>query len=243
MNNEHTADLMDGLKLNGMAEEFRAIMSLPMQTRPGLEIAMAKLVDAERNYRERCRTDRYMKASKLRYTASIEDIECTIDRNLTKDMLTEIADCSFLRRAENLLITGPTGCGKSFLACAIGRQACTLGFRTEYLNMNRFMDTITQAKLDGTFVKLLNHLNRFDLVIMDDFGLQSMDQDTRIALLQMLEDRYERKSTIIISQLPVAQWYEYIAEPTLADAICDRLVNNATLIDLKGESRRRKKKF
>lgn len=242
MNSEHTADLMEGLKLKGMADEFRAIMSLPMQKRPGLELAVAKLVDAERLYRDQCRTSRYMKASKLRYMASIEDIECSTERNLTKDMLAEIADCNFIRRAENLLITGLTGCGKSFLACALGRQACTLGFRTEYLNMNRFMDAIAQSKLDGTFVKLLNHLNRFDLVILDDFGLQSMDQNTRIALLQMLEDRYERKATIIISQLPVAQWYEYIAEPTLADAICDRLLNNSTQIDLKGESMRRKKR-
>lgn len=164
----------------------------------------------------------------------IEDFECSPQQNITKDQLTEIADCSFIRRAENLLITGLTGCGKSFLACALGRQACILGYRTEYLNMNKFIEKIALAKIDGTFLKVISHLEKNDLIILDDFGLQPLDVNSRLALLQILEERYERKSVIITSQLPVAKWYDYIAEPTLADAIMDRLVGSASHIELKG---------
>ena len=127
-------------------------------------------------------------------------IECSQERNLTKAQLAEIADCSFIRRAENILITGLTGCGKSFLSCALGNQACFLGMRTEYWNMNRFIEKIALAKLDGTFLKVLSHLDKSDLLILDDFGLQPLDANSRLALLQILEDRYERKSMIIVSQ-------------------------------------------
>ena len=135
-----------------------------------------------------------------------------------------------------------TGCGKSYLACALGRQACCLGYRTEYLNMNRFIERITLSKLDGTFLRLISRLEKNDLIIFDDFGLQPVDANTRLALLQILEERYERKSIIIASQLPVNKWYDYIGEPTFADAIMDRLLSNANRIDLKGESLRRKTK-
>jgi DNA replication protein DnaC len=242
MNNQQTADLLTGLKLKGMAEAFTAMTNLPVQERPGMELAVAKMTEAERIYRRELKTQIYLKTSKLRYNAVIEDFECSPQRNITKDQLTEIADCSFIRRAENLLITGLTGYGKSYLACALGRQACILGYRTEYLNMNKFIEKIALAKIDGTFLKVISHLEKNDLIILDDFGLQPLDVNSRLALLQILEERYERKSVIITSQLPVAKWYDYIAEPTLADAIMDRLVGNASHIELKGESMRRRKK-
>src|SRR5690606_28743120 len=128
-----------------------------------------------------------------------------------------LSDCSFIARGENILITGATGCGKSYLACAIGRQACSLGIKTLYLGMNRLVERITLAKLDGSYIKLLNHLEKIPLIIIDDFGLVPMEHTTRLTLLQLLEDRYARKSTIITSQLPVNKWYETINEPTLAD--------------------------
>ena len=156
--------------------------------------------------------------------------------------MSQIGDCSFIRRAENILITGLTGCGKSYLACALGRQACQLGFRTEYLNMNKFIERIALSKIDGTFLKVITHLEKNELIILDDFGLQPLDVNSRLALLQILEERYDRKSVIIISQLPISKWYDYIAEPTLADAIMDRLINNATHIELKGESMRKRQK-
>ena len=170
----------------------------------------------------------------------MEDVICSNERNLSKDMLLKLADCSFIGRAENVLIDGKTGCGKSFLACAIGRQACFLGHRVEYFSMNKFIERIALAKLDGSLLKVINHIERNDLVIFDDFGLQPLDNNSRLALLQILEDCYQRKSVIITSQLPVAKWYDYINEPTLADAIMDRLCANAHRIELKGDSLRRK---
>ena len=153
-----------------------------------------------------------------------------------------VADCGFVRRGENLLITGLTGCGKSYLACAIGQQACSLGLRTLYLSMNHFADQLRQSRLDGTWESLLNRLNKNDLIIFDDFGLQKMDADTRLALLTLLDDRYEKKSVIITSQLPLDKWYDYIAEATLADAIMDRLINSSHHIGLEGSSLRKRRK-
>jgi DNA replication protein DnaC len=147
----------------------------------------------------------------------------------------------YLDNGENLLITGSTGCGKSYLACALGHQACLQGYKTSYLGMNRLIEKITLSKLDGSYIKLLNYLERQSLIILDDFGLQNMSQEVRLTVLQLLEDRYEKKSIIVTSQLPVAKWYEYINDPTLADAILDRLTANAHRIELKGESLRRKK--
>lgn len=242
MNIQETIDQLNALKLKGMAEAYKGMAMLPVADRPDMNLAVAKLAEAERLFREDQKTKMLLKSSHLRYHACIEDIECSTERNLTKAQLAEIADCSFIRRAENILITGLTGCGKSFLACAIGNQACFLGKRVEYLNMNKFIERIALAKLDGTFLKVLNRMDKNDLVIWDDFGLQPLDANSRLALLQILEDRYERKSVIIASQLPLDKWYDYLAEPTLADAIMDRLVSNAIHIELKGESMRRKKK-
>ena len=209
---------------------------------PTLDQFVAKLAEAENQYRNQRRTEMYLKTSKLRYNAVFEDVICTKERNLTKETLLKIMDCSFIGRAENILIDGKTGCGKSFLACAIGRQACFMGHRVEYFSMNKFIERIALAKLDGSMLKVINHIERNDLVIFDDFGLQPLDNNSRLALLQILEDCYQRKSVIVTSQLPIAKWYDYINEPTLADAIMDRLLANATRIELKGDSMRRKNK-
>jgi len=142
---------------------------------------------------------------------------------------------------ENILLTGATGCGKSYLACALGYQACQMGMKTTYFSMNRFIEKITLSKLDGSYIKLLNHLERQALIILDDFGLQPMQQDVKLALLQILEERNGKRSTIITSQLPVSAWHQYLNEPTVADAIMDRLTAGAHWIELKGESLRRKK--
>src|SRR5690606_9438445 len=160
---------------------------------------------------------------------------------LTKQQLSTLAEGRYLQQGENILITGPTGCGKSYLACALGYQACLQGYKTTYLNMNRLIEKVTLSKLDGSYIKLLNHLERQTLIILDDFGLQHLTQEIQLTILQSLEDRYGKKSIILTAQLPVSKWYECINDPTLADASMDRMTANAARIQLKGESMRRKK--
>ena len=236
MNNQITLNHLAQLKLDGMLQAYQAVLAMSVQNQPSLNQFMARLAEAEIQSRATKRTELYLRQSKLRYNAILEQVHCNPQRNLSQEKLMMIADCSFIERAENLLITGATGCGKSYLACAIGRQACTLGYRTLYFGMNRFLEKISLSKLDGTYVKLLNQIEKTQLIIIDDFGLHPMDGVTRLALLQILEDRYGIKSTIITSQLPVAKFWEYIGESSAADAIMDRLAGNAHRFELEGDT-------
>jgi DNA replication protein DnaC len=240
MNKSENLSQLQQLKLRGMAESYQAIMALPLDKQPEADELLALLLQGELQHRSSARRDLLLRLGKLRYRAGLEQILCSPQRNLTKGQLATLADCSFIRRSENILITGATGCGKSFLACALGNQACLMGYRTLYLNMNRFTERLTLSKLDGTYLKLLNQLEKISLIILDDFGLQPPDHQAKLALLQILEDRYEKKSMLIASQLPIAKWHEHLQEPTLADAIMDRLTSNAHKIELKGESLRKK---
>jgi DNA replication protein DnaC len=240
MNTTATLEQLKDLKLQGMARSYEAVLQLPVNQHPEAHHLIAQLSEAERQSRVHYKTQFYLKLSKLRYAGSLEEISYSASRNLTKEQVLQLADCSYIDRSENILISGATGSGKSFLACAMGHQACAMGHKTLYLNLNRFTEKIMVAKLDGSFVKLLNQLEKVSLLILDDFGLAPMDQNTRLALLQILEDRYNKKSVIIASQLPINKWHDYIAEPTLADAIMDRLMANAHRFDLKGESLRKK---
>jgi len=241
INTDQTLEKLQQLKLFGMAQAYETTLTLPSHELPTSHELMARLVEAEQLNRIQQRTQMYLKLSGLRYDALLEQIKCSSERNLTRDQILALADCTFIQRAENILITGSTGCGKSYLACAFGRQACTLGYKTLYLGMNRFTEKLALSKLDGSYIKLLNQIEKIPLIILDDFGLVPLENHARTALLQLLEDRYGKRSTIITSQLPVAKWYQYINEPTLADAIMDRLSGSAHRFELKGESLRRKK--
>lgn len=241
MNTTQTLEQMKQMRLQGMLHAYHAQLELPMDQQLESHDLVAHLVQSEELNRSNEKTAYYLKLAKLRLPATIEQVECSASRNLTRQQLAMLAEGRYLEAGENMLITGSTGCGKSFLACALGHQACLQGYKTTYLNMNRLIEKVTLSKLDGSYIKLLNHLERQTLIILDDFGLQSLTQEIRLTLLQLLEDRYGKKSIIITSQLPVAKWYEYINDPTLADAIMDRLTANAARIELKGESLRRKK--
>jgi DNA replication protein DnaC len=241
MNHQSTLEQLQQLKLYGMARRYEAILNLPLQEQPEPHSMVAIMAEAEAGYRDHQRTQLYLRLSKLRYHAVPEHIHCGLERGITKEQLAALTDGSFIQRAENLLITGATGCGKSFLACALGRQACMLGYRSLYYSMNRLIEALAAARLDGTYLKWINHIAKMPVLILDDFGLQPLSHDMKLTILQILEDRFAKGTTIITSQLPVATWYEYIDEPTIADAICDRLTANAHRIELKGESLRKKK--
>jgi len=242
VNTTITLQQLKDLKLAGMARHYESVLQLPLHQQPEPHALIAGITEAEIQARTHYKTHLYLKLSKLRYQAMIEELTYGKERNLSKEQVSQLRDCSYIDRAENILISGATGSGKSFVACAFGHQACVMGYKTLYLNLNRFIERITHSKLDGSFIKLLNQIEKISLLILDDFGLTPLDQNTRLALLQILEDRYGKKSIIIASQLPVGKWHESIAEPTLADAIMDRLLANAHRLELKGESLRKKTK-
>lgn len=241
MNISQTIQQLRELKLHAMADFYESSSQMPVHQQPSAHELMAQLVQTEMLNRTDRKTKILIKFSRLRYDAMLQTIEYNKERNFTKESILQLMDCSWIKRAENILISGATGCGKSYLACALGHQACQKGLRVVYFNLNRFIEKIALARLDGTFNKLLNGLEKTNLLILDDFGLAPLNQDVKLALLQILEDRYGRKATIIASQIPVAQWYDYINEPTIADAILDRIVPKAHRFELKGPSLRNKK--
>lgn len=241
MNTQSSLEQLQQLKMHGMHNRYKAILEMPVHQQPqDMHALVALLIMAEKEHRNQQRSNRYLRRSKLRYDAVPEEIKCTPERNLSKDTMALLADGAYIRKGKNILITGATGCGKSYLACALGRQACEQGYSSLFLRMNTFIDEIAAAQLDGTVRKRVKQIERINLLILDDFGLKPLDNATRLILLDILEDRYKKAATIITSQLPIAKWYETIGEnPTAADAIMDRLTSNAHRIELKGTSMRK----
>lgn len=242
MNTNSTLEKLWQLKLHGMADSYKAILDLPVHLQPeGMHQLIALLGEAEDEYRNHHRSIRHLQRSKLRYDATIEEIICTTERNLSKETIIKLSDCSYVKKGQGILITGPTGCGKSFIACALARQACNYGFSALYLRMNKFIRELNAAKLDGTLAKKLRQLERTNVIVFDDFGLQKLEPDIHLTIMDILEDRYKKGATIVTSQYPVAKWYESIGEnPTAADGIMDRLTSNAHRIELKGKSLRKR---
>jgi len=243
MNHQITLETMRLLRLTGMADHYQAVLAMPAHQQPDPPIMLAQLIEAENLYRNHRRTQTAIKNAKFRYSAGIHEITCCAERNLSKETLSSLADCSFIDRGENLIITGATGCGKSFLASAIGHQACTLGKKVAYFSLPKLLSKLKADKFDGSFSKEVERIENKHLLILDDWGLTPLDNQARMALLQIIEDRHNKYATVITSQLPVSAWHQYINENTLADAILDRIIHQAHRIELSGESLRKNHKI
>ena len=233
-------DQLVSLKLTGMHKALSEQLNISDVESMDFMERLGLMVDRETTERASRKLKTRLKKARLRQSACIEDIDFRAPRGLDKKLILSLASCDWIRKAHNILITGATGAGKSYLACALAHKACLEGYAARYLRLIRLLEEITIARADGSYGKLMLDLARCDLIILDDWGLASITKQQRHDLLEILEDRHTIKSTIVTSQLPVESWHEYIGDPTLADAILDRLVHNAYKINLKGESMRKR---
>lgn len=241
--NTITLEKMGQMKLLGMQRMFQTIVESNNHQNLTSDEFISMLVQSEWEDRESRKLQRRLSNARFRYPACVEEINYHHSRNLDKNLILRFTDCSFISRGENILITGPTGVGKSYIASALGNQACLKGYKVIYYNLQKLFSSLKISKADGSYLKEIDRIGKQDLLILDDFGLQPLDANNRLMLLEIIEDRHGNKSTIISSQLPASKWYDIIGESTIADAILDRLLNCSHKIELKGESMRKKDKF
>lgn len=239
--NTNTLDKLRKLKFYGMFHAFKSSIETRQTDQYTSDELLAHLIDSEWDYRQNRRIERQILYARFRYKASIEEIHYHADRSIDRNQVMRLADCTFIDRFENLLITGSTGIGKSYLASAIGYQACMLGYRVLYGSTPKLFAKLKMAKADGSYIKEVAKIEKQQLLILDDFGIQPFDAQSRAALMEIIEDRHSKTSLIITSQLPVSKWHEVMGEKTIADAILDRIVHDAHRIELKGESMRKKR--
>ena len=242
MNQTATMQKLDEMRLSGFSKVYREILGSGMNKDFTIDEIIAHLVQAEWDDRYNKRLQRLIAKAKFRYQASMEQIDYVAKRSLDKGQMLRLSSCEWIKRKQDLIITGYTGLGKSFLASALGHQACQHGFKVYYRNCTKLFDELKIAKVDGSYIKEINKIEKLDLLILDDFGLKPLESNQRIMLLELLEDRHGERSTIITSQLPVKNWYDVIGEPTIADAILDRLVHSSHRLELDGDSLRDKYK-
>lgn len=240
MLNEPTLEKLKAMRMDGMLQAWEEQQRQPDIGDLSFDERLGLLVDAEFLHRENKRLIRALREAKLRLgQACIEDIDFPAKRRLNKSVVRQLASCRWVTESQQVLITGATGTGKTYLACALTHQACRNGHRAMYRRASRFFHELRLARADGTYQRLLARFARMNVLVIDDFGLAPMGDHDRQDLLEVLEDRYGNRATIVTSQLPPDSWHEYIGEPTVADAICDRLLHGAHRLTLKGPSRRK----
>jgi len=239
--NDQTIEKMRIMKLFGMVRAFRTSLESGKAEKCTADELLSMLIDAEWDERYNRKLNRSVRNARFRYKASVEQINFDDNRVLNKNQVLRLADCGFIDKKENVLITGSTGVGKSYIASAIGHQACSLGYKVLYDHSSKLFARLKSGKADGTYLKEITKIEKQDLLIIDDFGIQPLDQQSRIILMEIIEDRHGKKSTLFTSQVPVNLWHEIIGEQTIADAILDRIVHDSQRLELKGESMRKKR--
>lgn len=236
-------DKLRSLKLNGMLKAYETLAQQNQTTTVSFEEGLGLLLDHEQTHREDKRLQRLLKLAKLRFPqACIEDVDYHHPRNLDTSQFRMLAQVDWVTQKHHLIIIGPTGAGKSYLACVLGQQACRHGLSAKYLRMSQLMLQLKLAHADGSYFKFMSQLSKINLLILDDWGLGTLKSTERSDLLEILEDRYLRQATLITSQLPIKNWHEFIGDNTVADAVLDRLMHNAYQLNLKGDSMRGKEK-
>lgn len=227
------------LKLPAFIDVFEEIITNTTH-KLTLEEALTMMVDRESLLRKNKRIQRLLKAAKLRYPhACVSAIDYGNQKRFNTDQIRELTHCEWITKNKNVILTGPTGTGKSFLACALGQQACQLGFKVKYFRVTRLIEELRLTHADGSYTRILEQLSKINLIILDDWGIDQLDRQARRDLLEVLEDRYAQSSTVVTSQLPIKAWHHFIGDDTIADAVCDRVVNNAYFIEVRGESKRK----
>jgi DNA replication protein DnaC len=241
MLNNQTLEKLHALKLHGMADAFREQLQQPACDPLSFAERFGLLVDRQWDWKENARMQRYLRAARLKLPACIEDIDFRTPRGIDRAVLMGLASCDWVRHHRNVFVTGPTGVGKTFIACALAHKACREGYRALYIRCPRLFQQLALSRADGSYGKLLARIAKVHVLLIDDLGLAPMSDSDRRDLLEIIEDRHGCASTIVTSQLPLELWHDNVGDPTLADAILDRLVHNAHRIELKGASMRKKK--
>lgn len=241
MNDEETIHKLTEMRLHGMATAMREFQAAPPGNALSFEEKMGVLVDREWTDRENRRLTRLLRAAKLPMQASLEDVWCKQGRGLTKAKVRELATCKWIEHRHNVIVLGKTGCGKTYLGAALAQAACRRGRRALCIRVPRLLHDVTIARADGSYSNLLARLAKLDVLVLDDFLIAPLGDVERRDLLEVLEDRYDKRSTVIATQVPTKNWHSMLADPTIADAICDRLVHNAHVVALKGPSLRQQK--